>query len=139
MVHGCVVFSYAVTIVGWSRSPVMVKLLLLFLASHPVETRVHGFGPSWVNGVVGDSEGHGVVGLHCRRWLRMAHRNERVADRDVFTVIDIEGTKLSLCNVLHDGFDDLVVREDIPIVGWVAGVVGKGEMAANAAVRLGFR
>ena len=96
MVNGCMVFSYIVTIVGWPRLSVMSKLLLRFLVSHPVETHVHGFGPLWGDGVVDDSESRDVVGLHWRRWLKMPHRNERVAGGDGFAAIDIEGANLGL-------------------------------------------
>ena len=138
MVNVCVVFSYVVTIVGRPRSPVMAKLLLRFSASQQVETHVHGFGPPWVDGVVDNYEGRGVVGLHYRRWLRMYHRNERVAGGDGFTEIDIEGAKISLGGGRHDGFDDLGDSEDSPIVGRVAGFIGEGKMAADTDAHLGF-
>ena len=96
MVNGCVLFIYVVTIVDRPKSPEMEKLLLHFLAYQPAETHVHGFGPPWVNGVVDDTKGRGVVGLHLRSWLRMSHHNECVAGGDGFAAIDIEGSKLGL-------------------------------------------
>ena len=85
-----------VTIVGRPRSPVMEKLLLRFSSSQPVETHFHGFGPPWGDGVFDDSKGRGVVGLYWHIWLRISHRNERVAVRDGFASIDIEVAKLGL-------------------------------------------
>ena len=96
MVHGCMVFSYVVTVVVWPRSPVMANLLLHISASQPVETHVNGFGLPWGDGVVDEYKGHDVFGLHGRRWLRMFHRYGRVADGDGFTTIDEEGAKLGL-------------------------------------------
>ena len=84
MVHGCLEFSYVLTIVGWPRSSVMAKLLLLFLESQPVETRVHVFGPSWGDGVVDDSERRGVFGFNWCGWLQISHRDERMAVGDGF-------------------------------------------------------
>ena len=96
MVNGCVVFCYVFTIFGRPRLPLMAKLLLHFLVSQPVETHVHSFGPPWSDGVVDNSEGLSVVGLHGRRWLCMSHRNICVADGDGFAEIDVEGTKIGL-------------------------------------------
>ena len=67
MLTGCMVYSYVVTIINRPRSPVMAKLLLRFLASQPVETNVHDFGPPWGDGALAESKGRGVVGLHWRR------------------------------------------------------------------------
>ena len=67
----------------------MVKLLLRFLASHSVETRAYVFGPSWGDGLVDDSKGCGVVYSYWRRWLQMAHCDERVAGGDGFAKIYI--------------------------------------------------
>ena len=37
--------------------------------------------------------------MHWRRWLRMSHRDDRVAVGDGFAAIDIEGAKLGLSGV----------------------------------------
>ena len=96
MVHRCVIFSYVVTIVGWPRSPVMTKLLLRFSALQPVEMNAHSFGLPWGDGVVDNSKGRGVFGLHWCRWTKMSHRDKRVTGGDGFAEIDIEGAKLGL-------------------------------------------
>ena len=68
MLHGCMVLSYVVTIVGWPRSRVMAKRLLHFSALQPVETHVHGFDILLRDVVVDNLEGRGVVGLNWCRW-----------------------------------------------------------------------
>ena len=88
---------------------------------------IHVFGLPWDDGVVDKSKGSGVFGLYSHRWLRMFHHDERVASGDGFAEIDVEGAKLGLGDGWHDGFDDLVNGEDIPIVGRVYGVVGEGK------------
>ena len=82
-------FSYVVTITGWTKSPVMAKFSLHYSSSQPVETHVHGFGPPWGDDVVDKFEGRGVVGFHWRRFLRMAHCNERMTGGDGLLSIDI--------------------------------------------------
>ena len=89
MVHGRVVLSYVITIVGGSRPLDVTKLLLRFSAVEPVETHVHGFGSPRGNIIIDDSEGCGVVRLHWRWWLWMSHGDEGVSGGYCFAAIDV--------------------------------------------------
>ena len=59
--------------VGGAGAPEKTELALGFAVTQPVESHVHGFGASWLNVVVHDSEGCGVVGLHGSLGLFVAH------------------------------------------------------------------
>ena len=59
--------------VGGAWAPEKTELALGFAVTQPVESHVHGFSASWLNVVVHDSEGCGVVGLHGSLGLFVTH------------------------------------------------------------------
>jgi len=59
--------------VGGAWAPEKSELALSFAFAQPVESHVHGFSVSWLNVVVHDSEGCGVVSLHGSLGLFVAH------------------------------------------------------------------
>ena len=59
--------------IGGAGAPEKLELALGFAVAQPVESHVHGFSSSWLNVVVHDSKGCGVVGLHGRLGLFVAH------------------------------------------------------------------
>ena len=71
-----------VTLVRWSRSPVISELLLPFSSPKPVETHVHRFGVFWLDGVGDDSQYCCVISLHVRRRLWISHLFECAAGGD---------------------------------------------------------
>ena len=58
--------------------PVWPKMFLVIAAAQPVETHVHGFSVFWLDGVVDNTHGCGVVCLYGCGWLWMAHFDEEV-------------------------------------------------------------
>ena len=58
------VLCVVVRVVGLAGLPVDSELALLDSVSYPEEAHVHCFGSLGFDGVVGNSFGRGVVGLH---------------------------------------------------------------------------
>jgi len=54
-----------------------------------MEAHVHRFGAAWLDSVVDNSEGCGVVGLYRCWWLRVAHFFELMAGGDGFAAVDV--------------------------------------------------
>ena len=63
VIEGRMMFGAVVSPVEVARGPVEVALALGVAAAEPVETHVHGLGLLGDDGLVGDSDGGGVVGL----------------------------------------------------------------------------
>ena len=83
------VLCYIVPLVGGSCSPVDSELFLAFSATQPMETHVHRFGAAWLNSVVDNSEGCGVVGLYQCWWFYVAYFFELMAGGDGFAAVDV--------------------------------------------------
>jgi len=77
-----VVLRVVVPLVVGALGPVVAELPLRFPAAEPVEAHVHRLRALGHDGVVGDADGGGVVGLDGRARLRPSHFLEGLADRD---------------------------------------------------------
>ena len=91
------VLCYIVPLVGGSCSPVNPELFLAFSATQPMESHVHGFGAAWLDGVVYNSEGRGVVGLDQCLGLHVAHFFELMAGGDGFAAVDVKCAEFCFC------------------------------------------
>jgi hypothetical protein len=78
-----------VSLVGGSRVPEKLELILRFSASEPMESHVHGFGVSRLNVVVHNAKGYCVVGLHWGGWLLVAHLFECLLLGVSLTCVDV--------------------------------------------------
>jgi hypothetical protein len=65
-------FGKVVSSVGDAVAPVDNELALRDAVADPIETHVHGFGPSLFDRVVGNAGGSAVVGDDGGRWLGMS-------------------------------------------------------------------
>ena len=110
------VLCHVVTLIVWSRHPIVVKLKLLDAITQPVETHVHGFRVARGNGVVDHAKCRRVIGLDGHRRLGLAHLDESMTGWDRFTEINVEGVELGLGGGGHDCFDDLCDGEDSAVV-----------------------
>ncbi len=76
--------------VGGAGSPVEAKSPLRFLAVEPPKAHVPGFHFFSNDGLVGNTQGSGVVSLDWRLWLWPAHFNEELSKGDHFFGTDEE-------------------------------------------------
>lgn len=101
-----------------------------------METHVHGLKAFAGGDVVGeDAMCCGVVGLHGRRRLLVAHFFERMSGRNGLAAVDEEGGYFGFCSGGHDGFDDLGDRHDCVIVWWSGGIAGHEKVCARSTLR----
>ena len=73
MVNLGVVLCHVVSFIMRARHPIVPKLMLLDVIVQPVETHVHGFRLSRVNGIIEDAQCCSVVRLDRRPGLGVAH------------------------------------------------------------------
>ena len=64
-------------------------MFLVNAAAKPVKTHVHGLSTFWLDGVVDNPQGCGVVRLYGSGWLWMAHFDEEVAQWYEFLRLDV--------------------------------------------------
>ena len=64
-------------------------MFLVNAAAWPVETHVHGFSAFWLDGVVDNTQGCGVVCLYGSGWLWIAHFDEEVMQWYDLSCIDV--------------------------------------------------
>jgi hypothetical protein len=84
-----VMLGPVVILVGGSRVPEKLELILHFLASELMELHVHGFVASRLNVVVHNAKGCCVVSLHWGGWLLVAHLFECLLLGSSLRCIDI--------------------------------------------------
>ena len=85
-----------VAFVSGACVPEKAKLSLCFAAAQPVKAHIHRFGALGDNGVVGDANGRGVVGLDWRFGLWPSHFLESLAERDELFRCDEERGEFGL-------------------------------------------
>ena len=67
-----VVLGKVIPPVRRAGAPVEPELFLIFAVSQPVETHIHGFRAFWLDTIVDDALGRGVVNLYGRGRLFVA-------------------------------------------------------------------
>ena len=87
------VLGNVVPLVCWFSWTVNPELFLALSASQPMESHIHDFGAAWLDRVVDDPQGRGVVGLDRGWWLRVTHFLELMAGGDSFATVDVESAK----------------------------------------------
>ena len=96
---------------------------------------VHGLKAFDVD-VVGDNAMCcGIVGLHGRGRLLVAHFFERMLGGKGLVAVDEEGGDFGFCSGGHDGFDDLGDRHDSAVVWWSGGIAGHEKVSAQSTPR----
>ena len=55
-----------IRIIGWSRRPIDMKLILINTVLNPIETHVHGLGTALFDLAIGKTRGRGVIHLDWR-------------------------------------------------------------------------
>ncbi len=84
-----VMLGPVVSLVGGSRAPAKLELILRFSTYKPIELHVHGFGASRLNVVVHNAKGCCVASLHWGGWLLVAHLFECLLLGNSLTCIDV--------------------------------------------------
>ena len=100
-----------------------------------MEAHVHGL-KAFAGDVVGDDAMCcGVVGLHGRGRLLVAHFFERVSGGNGLAAVDEEGGEFGFCSGGHDGFDDLGDCHNNAIARWSGGIAGHEKVSARSTPR----
>ena len=73
VVNLVVVLCHVVAFIMMARHPIVSKLMLPDVIAQPVETDVHGFCPSWGNGIIDDAQICRVVRLNGLWGMGVAH------------------------------------------------------------------
>jgi hypothetical protein len=91
MMGGWVVLGEVIGLVGSSRFPVDVELILANPILNPIETHVNGFGVFHLYSIVGDACSGAIVGLDGSGWLGMAKLGEGSPEGTGLLGIEEEG------------------------------------------------
>ena len=67
-----VVFGKVIPSVRRPRAPIKAELFLICTVSQPVKSHIHGFRAFWLDTIVDDALGRGVIGLYGRGRLFVA-------------------------------------------------------------------
>ena len=84
--------------------PVVVELLLRFLAAEPPQAKIHGLDSLRDNGEVGDANGSGVVHLVGLAWLQPTYFDEGLTEGDHFLGGGVVSAEFSFGGRRHDKF-----------------------------------
>lgn len=138
MVGGCVVFGVVVSVVVGAGLPIDVVMALLDAVADPVVAHVNCTGTLLPDGVVGDADGGGVVGLYGCGGLWVAHFFKDCADDGSFFHVDEESTDFGFGSSGGDVFEDTRGVENGGVVdfGFSRGVA-EVEVATRAAACFG--
>ncbi len=98
-------------------TPIDDEVFLPGSAFHPIEAHVDGFGALLFHGVVGKTNGSGVVYLDGRGRLWMAHFGKCGADGDGLLGVEIGSADFGLCRRAHDVGQNLADGMDRAIEG----------------------
>jgi hypothetical protein len=105
MMFGTMVLGDVVAEVLCSGVPVNANVLIADLIDDPKVAHFHRAGSLTFYGVVGDSDGSGVVAMYGRGRLGMAHFFENEADDFDFLSVEKKGAKLGLGGRCGDVFE----------------------------------
>ena len=117
MIKGRMMLGAVVCPVEIAWGPVEPELALGVAAAEPIETHVHGLRLLGDNGLVGDSDGGGVVSLERGLGLWPAHFDEGLAQGDHLFGGNEEGGQFRFGGGGHDEFDYFGDGEDRTIEG----------------------
>ena len=112
------VFGEIVGLVGRSRFPEDMELLLADTIFQPIESHVDCLRVFHLDGVIGNSGGGAIVGLDGSCWLRMSHLSKGVANGASLFGVEEQGTEFGLSGTGHDCTDDVTEDVHCPIVSW---------------------
>jgi hypothetical protein len=91
MMGGWVVLGEVIGLVGSSRFPVDVELILANPILNPIETHVNGFRVFHLYSIIGDACSGAIVGLDGSGWLGMAKLGEGSPEGTGLLGIEEEG------------------------------------------------
>ncbi len=88
MVGVRMVFSIVISPVIGARIPIVMKLILGFLATEPPKLHIHHFAPTRNNSIVGNTSGSGIISLDRIFGLGPSHVDKGLAVMNHLTCSD---------------------------------------------------